>query len=98
MKNLLLKLKQAYRTKEQQEIGDKFIEIMEIIYAIVLACAVVRVVDVLGEDVPPRIWYSILISVLVLVRFFFAPSKNVKVIGKKGVGWKEQKKGNGVSP
>lgn len=88
IKDLSFKLKQAYCVKEQREIGEKFIDIMEIIYAIVLACGVVKVVEVLDKGVPLKIWASILISVLVLVRFFFAPSKNVKAIGKKGVGWK----------
>ncbi|MCK4824614.1 hypothetical protein KA005_53170, partial [bacterium] len=70
------------------KIGDKFIEIMEIIYAIILACGIVKIVEIFQKNITIELTSSLLISVLVLVRFFFAPSKNIKIIGMKGVGWK----------
>ncbi len=88
MKHLLAKLKEIYCNKEKKEIGDKFIEIMELIYAIILACGVVKIVELFEDGYRGQPWVSIFISILVLVRFFFAPSKNIKIIGKKGVGWK----------
>ena len=62
MKQVLLKIKQTYRKKEQQKIGDKFIEIMEIIYAIILACGVVKIVEELGKNISIMLLCSILIS------------------------------------
>lgn len=96
MNNLLVKLKEAwvkvkeaYKTKENKPIGARFIGIMEIIYALVLAVGVVKIVEVFEvKDVKLEIYFSILISILVLVRFFFAPSKNVKIVGEHGKGWK----------
>jgi len=91
MKNLIIRIIEYYSNKEKQEIGSKFIEIMEIIYAIILACGVVKIVKVFQdniENITLEIGSSLLISVWVLVRFFFAPSKNITIIGRKGVGWK----------
>ncbi len=88
MKNPLITIKEIYKKKERQEIGEKFIEIMEIIYAIILACGVVKIVEVFQWDIPLDRWLSILIAVFVLIRFFFAPSKNIKILVKKGIGWK----------
>lgn len=69
-------------------IGKRFIEILEIIYAIIFACAVAKMLEKLTkpEDYlsnPVEIWMSVLISILVLIRFFFAPSKNVKILVAK---------------
>jgi len=71
--------------------GVKFIEIMEIIYALILACGVVKIVEIFQKGfqfISFNIWFSILIAVLVLIRFFFAPSKNIKILGEKAKGWK----------
>ncbi len=65
--------------------GDKFIIILEIIYAIILACGAGRIVEIFEEGlgaVALETWFSIVISILVLIRFFFAPSKNIKILGK----------------
>ena len=91
MANVWLKLKEIYSNKEKQQIGERFINIMEIIYAIILACGVVRIVDV-GFEKPENISVglvsSLLICIFVLVRFFFAPSKNIKILGLRGWGMK----------
>ena len=77
--------------KESKEAGEKFIEIMEIIYAIILACGVVKIAGIFETpflSIPRDTWFSIFIAILVLIRFSFAPSKNIKILGKKAKGWK----------
>lgn len=66
-------------------IGKRFIEILEIIYAIIFACGVAKMLEKFTEPEdylsnPVKIWLSVFILILVLIRFFFAPSKNVKVL------------------
>lgn len=87
-RTILSRILQAYRDKERQAVGAKFIELMEIIYAIILACGVVRIVEVFPGNISYEICGSMVISLLVLVRFFFSPSKNMKIIGSKGEGWR----------
>ena len=43
---IILKIKRSFQEKDRQEIGAKFIEIMEVIYAIILACGVVKIVNI----------------------------------------------------
>jgi len=64
---------------------NRFIEILEIIYAIIFACAIAKMLDMFPEpkdffSITLKIWSCIFISVFVLIRFFFAPSKNVKIL------------------
>lgn len=91
MKRIISKVKNFFIKKEDEVIGDKFIEIMEIIYALILACGVVKIVEIFQkgfESIPKSTWFSISIAILVLIRFFFAPSKNIKKLGEKAKGWK----------
>jgi len=64
----------------------KFIEILEIIYAIILACGLATILDKFENDLIKNFVNSgkeIFIIILVLTRFFFAPSKNVKILVDK---------------
>ena len=82
--------------KKNGEFGQRFIEILEIIYAIIFACGIAKMLDIFTEtedylNNPLNIWLSVIILILVLIRFFFAPSKNVKAlvasISEKGRKW-----------
>ena len=80
---IILKIKRSFQEKDRQEIGAKFIEIMEVIYAIILACGVVKIVNIFETGLSAikfSTWFSILIAIFVLIRFFFAPSKNIKIL------------------
>lgn len=95
MKKLIFKMyskiKEFYLKKEQEKMGVKFIEIMEVIYAIILACGVTKIIQTFPKGIiglPNVQRSSIIISILVLIRFFFAPSKNIKILGEKAKGWK----------
>lgn len=72
--------------KNHDKIGDRFIQILEVIYAIIMACGVASLIEVLSKYYPEislKKWLAVFISILVLIRFFFAPSKNVKLLVKK---------------
>lgn len=75
----------------------RFIEILEIIYAIIFACGVAQMLEEIfvkkesNNSHPLQILSSVIVTIFVLVRFFFAPSKNVKILVKKsseeGIRW-----------
>lgn len=88
---MIRKIINFYKQSEKEAIGDKFISILEVIYAIILACGVVEIVKFFQENytsLEDSTKASMLTAIFVLVRFFFAPSKNIKVLGEKAKGWK----------
>jgi hypothetical protein len=54
----------------------KFIDVLEIVYAILMSWGFARVAEYLDID-NPFYWAGLVIAVFVLIRFFFAPSHNV---------------------
>ena len=69
-----------------EKIGERFTQILEVIYAIIMACGIGTLIEVLSKYYPEislNKWLAVLIAILVLIRFFFAPSKNVKLLVKK---------------
>jgi asparagine N-glycosylation enzyme membrane subunit Stt3 len=69
-----------------EKIGERFTQILEVIYAIIMACGIATLIEVLSKYYPEislNKWLAVLIAFLVLIRFFFAPSKNVKLLVKK---------------
>lgn len=86
------KLRDYFKEKEKIQISDRYIAGIEIIYSLILACAVVKIVDIIQKDIFTSLkytWHSLLICILFLLRFFFAPSKNIKILGQnsKGLKW-----------
>lgn len=82
---IIVRIKHSFLEKDRQKTGEKFIEIMEVIYAIILACGVVKIVGIFektSDTIKISTWFSIWIAILVLIRFFFAPSKNIKILIK----------------
>lgn len=79
---------------KKKNIDDRFIEIVEIIYAIMLTLGVNKVFQtVLTEDILRKLFYQPVfytgfICMFVLLRFFFAPCRNVKALGNANVKWK----------
>ena len=74
--------------KESETFGKRFIEILEIIYAIIFACGIAIMLEKIfmekSSDIHPlQILSSVIVTIFVLVRFFFAPSKNVKILVTK---------------
>ncbi len=59
----------------------KFIYILEIVYAILLSWGFARVAERFSES-HLIYWLCMLVSLLTLIRFFFAPSHNIGVIAK----------------
>ena len=73
---------------EKEKFGKRFIEILEIIYAIIFACGVAQMLEEIFVNTsdnshPLQIISTVIVSIFVLIRFFFAPSKNVKVLVTK---------------
>ena len=67
---------------------NRYIQILEIIYAIIFACAIAKMLDNIPDPknflgLPFKNWTAIIISVFVLIRFFFAPSKNIGLLVRK---------------
>jgi hypothetical protein len=88
---MCLRISEYFKKKEEIKISDRFIACLEVIYALILACAVVKVVDVIQLDISFSLatyWHILLISCLFLIRFVFAPYKNIKILGEKAIGWK----------
>lgn len=80
------KNKREHRVRNNKDYGKRFIEILEIIYAIIMACGVAIILGKLSEYYPNVSldkWLSIIISIFVLIRFFFAPSKNIKMLVRR---------------
>ena len=61
--------------------GNKFIYILEIVYAILLSWGFARVAERFTVH-HIFYWLCMLVSILTLIRFFFAPSHNVGVVVK----------------
>ncbi len=61
--------------------GSKFIYILEIVYAILLSWGVARVAERFTAH-SIFYWLCMLVSLLTLIRFFFAPSHNIGVVVK----------------
>jgi len=66
---------------KQEEGANKFIYILEIVYAILLSWGVARVAERFTVH-HLFYWLCMLVSLLTLIRFFFAPSHNVGVVVK----------------
>ncbi|MCX5705483.1 MAG: hypothetical protein NTZ92_05465 [Candidatus Omnitrophica bacterium] len=66
---------------ESDNSGNKLIYILEIVYAILLSWGFARVAERFTVD-HVFYWLCMLVSVLALIRFFFAPSHNVGVVIK----------------
>ena len=67
---------------------NRYIQILEIIYAIIFACAIAKMLESIPDpanlfSLPFKNWAAIIISVFVLIRFFFAPSKNIGLLVRK---------------
>ncbi len=82
--------------REGEAFGKRFIEILEIIYAIIFACGVAQMLEGIflnksNVSHTIEILLSVIVTIFVLVRFFFAPSKNVKILvtksGEGGIKW-----------
>lgn len=74
--------------RNDEKFGERFIQILEIIYAIIFACGAAEMIEKIfmekSNNIHPfLIGTSVIVAILVLIRFFFAPSKNVKVLVKK---------------
>lgn len=74
--------------RKNDEFGKGFIEILEIIYAIIFACGIAQMLEEIfvnkSNNIHPlEIIPSAIINIFILIRFFFAPSKNVKVLVTK---------------
>lgn len=67
-----------------KDMSNKFIEIMEVIYSFILAVAIANVALIFITEFQSRYIVPSFICGLVLVRFFFAPSKNIKILGDRG--------------
>jgi len=68
-------------TETRQEGINKFIYILEIVYAILLSWGVARVAERFTVH-HMFYWLCMLVSLLTLIRFFFAPSHNIGVVAK----------------
>ena len=66
---------------EKESGANKFIYILEIVYAILLSWGVARVAERFTVH-HVFYWLSMLVGLLTLIRFFFAPSHNVGVVVK----------------
>lgn len=75
--------KESKTALSEEGIDKNFISIMEVLYGIVLALSLALIV----EKYKLNLSYScgVILSVFVLVRFFFAPTKNIVCLGKKGM-------------
>ena len=67
---------------------NRYIQILEIIYAIIFACAIAKMLDKIPNpeyllNLPLKNWTAIIISIFVLIRFFFAPSANIGRLVRK---------------
>lgn len=85
MTNIKALIRNLFSEKPEME-TTKFIEILEIIYAIILACGLATILEKFENDLLRNFgnsWKEIIIIILVLTRFFFAPSKNVKILVDK---------------
>jgi hypothetical protein len=85
------RLQVFFSQKEEASLSNRFINGIELVYSLILACAVVKMVDVFhGDilDVLGKSWHTLLISCLFLLRFFFAPAQNLKALSKHARGWK----------
>jgi hypothetical protein len=67
-------------TQEHEGI-NKLIYILEIVYAILLSWGFARVAERFTAH-HPLYWLCMLVSLLTLIRFFFAPSHNVGIVAK----------------
>lgn len=88
---LLSNIVNFFREKEETPVGSRFIEGIEILYSIILACGVVEIINILHGDfisVLASSWHTILISCFFLLRFFFAPCQNLRILGDNAKGWK----------
>ncbi len=88
---LLKRIRAAFWKKEDTAIGTRFVEGIEIVYSIILACGVVKIIDIVQTDVFQILrnsWQTILISGLFILRFYFAPSQNLRILGDRARGWK----------
>jgi len=82
--------------RNSEKYGERFIEILEIIYAIIFACGIAKMLEEIfmkkSNGIHPlQILSSVVVTIFVLVRFFFAPSKNVKILvtksSEEGIKW-----------
>ena len=77
--------------KEAATLNDRFISGIELVYSLILACGVVKILDILHGDVfgiLKATWHTMIVSGLFLLRFFFAPSQNLRLLSKHAKGWK----------
>lgn len=85
------KIATYFRRQENASLSERFISGIELVYSLILACAVVKVLEIIHGDVFAVLrstWPAMIVSGLFLLRFFFAPSQNLRVLGEHARGWK----------
>ncbi len=80
-----------FRRQENASLSERFIGGIELVYSLILACAVVKILEIIHGDVYGVLkstWPALIVSGLFLLRFFFAPSQNLRILGQHARGWK----------
>lgn len=91
LRALYKKIRRHFRQDEDVPLNRNFIAGIELVYSLILACGVVKILDILHGDVfgiLKATWHTMIVSGLFLLRFFFAPSQNLKLLSKHAKGWK----------
>ena len=78
--------KQNWHVVDTEGLSPKFVDVMEVIYGIILAVALSKVV--LGLQITWSYVLGVVICIGALVRFFFAPTKNIICLGQADMKWK----------